>query len=295
MLKELVVISGKGGTGKTTLTSAFAHLAREKIIADCDVDASDMHLILNPEIKQVKPFPGRKKARVIEDMCTLCGVCEPECRFDAITDINKINPIKCEGCGVCKIVCPVDAIEMYETQAGELYLSESRYGPLIHARLFPGEENSGQLVSLVRQFAKITAGIRNKELIIIDGPPGTGCPVTSAITGTNLAVVVTEPTLSGVHDLKRVVEVIRHFGVKPTVVINKYDINEEMAEEIESYCNENQIPLLGKIPFDRRAVEAVVNRKSLPEYCHCELSRIMEDIWNKAYSLLLEVVGEHSS
>ena len=192
-------------------------------------------------------------------------------------------------------MCPVDAIEMVETQAGELYLSESRYGPLIHARLFPGEENSGQLVSLVRQFAKITAGIRNKDLIIIDGPPGTGCPVTSAITGTNLAVVVTEPTMSGVHDLKRVIEVIRHFGVKPAVVINKYDINEEISSEIEVYCSENDLPLLGKIPFDKRAVEAVVNRKSVPEYCDCELSDIIKEIWERAYSLLMEVVGEHSA
>ncbi len=295
MLKEMVIVSGKGGTGKTTLTASFAYLAENKIIADCDVDASDMHLILQPEIKQVRPFPGRKKARVIEDKCIMCGVCEPECRFDAITDVNVINPIKCEGCGVCKIVCPVDAIEMVETQAGELYLSESRYGPLIHARLFPGEENSGQLVSLVRQFAKITSGTKNKDFIIIDGPPGTGCPVTSAITGTNLAVVVTEPTLSGKHDLERVIEVIEHFRVKPAVVINKYDINEEVAGEIESYCEKKGIPLLGKIPFDRRAVEAVVNRKSIPEYCDCELSEIIREIWDRAYSLLLEVTGEYSA
>ncbi len=292
MLKELVVVSGKGGTGKTTLASSFAYLSENKVIADCDVDASDMHLILQPEIKQVKPYTGRKKAKVIEEECTLCGICVDECRFDAITDINQINPIKCEGCGVCKIVCPVDAIEMVPTQAGELYLSESRYGPLIHARLFPGEENSGQLVSLVRQFAKITCGTKNKDLVIIDGPPGTGCPVTSAITGTNLAVVVTEPTLSGIHDLERVVEVIRQFKIKPTVVINKYDINPEMTEKIENFARENEILLLGKIPFDERAVESVVDRKSVPEYCDCELSEIIKEIWEKAFSLLREVVDE---
>ncbi len=295
MLREIVIVSGKGGTGKTTLSSSFAYLAEEKIIADCDVDASDMHLILEPEIKQVKPFPGRKKAQVIDDQCILCGLCEPECRFDAITDVNKINPIKCEGCGVCKLVCPVDAIEMVESQAGELYLSESRYGPLIHAKLFPGEENSGQLVSLVRQFAKITAGIRNKNLIIIDGPPGTGCPVTSAITGTNLAVIVTEPTMSGIHDLKRVVEVIKHFNVTPAVIINKFDINASITSDIENFCEQNSLPVLGKLPFDKRAIEAVVNKMSVPEYCDCELSDLIKNIWTKTYALLKEVVGEYSS
>jgi len=288
-MKELVVVSGKGGTGKTTITASFTYLAKNKVIADCDVDASDMHLITAPDILNTIPFKGRKKAVVNEDKCISCGKCEPACHFDAISDINKINPIKCEGCGVCDLVCPVDAIDMVETIAGDLHISESRYGPMIHARLRIGEENSGQLVTLVRQYAKIMSADRKKELIIIDGPPGTACPTTSAVTGTNLAVVVTEPTLSGLHDLKRVTDVIKHFRVEPVVIVNKYDINKNMTDKIQEYCNEKNIPLLGKIPFDKVVVEAMVAGKSIPEYYNGELTIIIKEIWEKVYKLLTEV------
>ena len=285
-MKELVIVSGKGGTGKTTLTASFSYLMENKVIADCDVDASDMHLITSPKILNTIPFKGRKKAVVNEDKCIYCGKCEPECRFDAISDVNKINPIKCEGCAVCEIVCPVDAIEMVESMAGDLFISESRYGPMIHAKLRIGEENSGQLVTLVRQYAKIMCADRKKEYIIIDGPPGTACPTTSAVTGTNLAVVVTEPTLSGLHDLERVTEVIRHFNVEPVVVVNKYDINKDMTSRIEQFCNDNDIELVGKIPFDRVVVEAMVQGKSIPEYYDGELTEIIKEIHNKVFSIL---------
>ena len=234
-MKEIVVLSGKGGTGKTSIVGSFAALAKNKVLVDCDVDAADLHLILNPAVQENHEFRSGQTAVIDEKLCTQCGLCQELCYFKAIKDY-MVDPIACEGCGFCFHICPADAIAMKENLSGEWFISNTKYGTLIHARLGIAQENSGKLVALVRQQARQVAEKQDADLIISDGPPGIGCPVISSLSGAGLALLVTEPTLSGIHDLERVLGVCRHFDVPALVCINKYDINQENTRQIESYC-----------------------------------------------------------
>jgi MinD superfamily P-loop ATPase len=264
-MKQLVVISGKGGTGKTTMTGSLASLAKGgMVVADCDVDAPDLHLILNPEIRETHDFLGLQIARIDPDKCTECGECENACRFDAIHDF-QVDPRGCEGCKVCTIVCPSEAVTMVETVSGHAYVSETRFGTMVHADLFPGEEASGKLVTMVRELAFKVAEREKKDLILIDGSPGIGCPVIASITGTDIALVMTEPSISGAHDLERILGVTKHFGVKALVCVNKYDLNLDMTEEIDGLCRELGVDVVGKLPFDPGVVEAMISGKTLVE------------------------------
>jgi MinD superfamily P-loop ATPase len=285
-MKELVIISGKGGTGKTTVAAAFATLAENKVVADCDVDAADLHIIMEPEVQEQGDFIGGKIPRINKELCTQCGLCRELCRFDAITEEYIINQINCEGCGVCYNFCPEKAIDFNPVVSGEWFISNTRFGPLIHAKLGIAEENSGKLVSLVRQKAKIKAEEEKKELIIIDGAPGIGCPVISCITGTDLILIVTEPTLSGIHDLKRAVELANHFNIASVICINKYDLNKEMTKSIEKYCITNQLRLVGKIPFDEEVVRALIQKKSIPEHSSGIAAKVVKEMWQDISHIL---------
>ena len=286
MVKQLTVISGKGGTGKTTFTSSFAALAENAVIADCDVDAADMHLILQPEVSETHDFYGLDVARIDKKLCTDCGICASSCRFDAIGSDKVVDTFKCEGCGVCGHVCPEDAVSMVAKKAGEYYSSNTRFGPLVHAKLGVGEEASGKLVSDVRRRASDIAEQNGKNLIIIDGPPGTGCAVIAAITGTDLVLVVTEPTKSGVHDLERVVQVAQHFMIPVAVCINKCDINDRLSASVVEYCKKESIPVLGMLPYDNVVIEAMVAGKSVVEYSDGEFSEGIRSVWNELVDLL---------
>jgi MinD superfamily P-loop ATPase len=277
-MKEVVILSGKGGTGKTSIAGSFAVLARNKILADCDVDAADLHLLLSPSIKEENEFWSGKVAVIDEDSCTRCGLCQKICRFNAINDY-KVNPISCEGCGFCSHICPADAIDMTENLAGKLFISDTEYGLLVHARLDIGQENSGKLVALVRQNARKMAKENNFDYLVTDGPPGIGCPVISSLSGASLALLVTEPTLSGIHDLERVIGVCNHFNVPSIVCINKYDINEENCLVIEQYCSSQNIPVSAKIPFDNTVTEALVKGQPVVSYTRSKAAIAIESLW----------------
>ncbi len=277
-MKELLVLSGKGGTGKTSIVGSFAALAQNKIMADCDVDAADLHLLLNPSVKERSDFFSGQVAVIDEDKCTECGLCQEECRFDAITDF-RVDPVSCEGCGFCSHICPVEAITMNERRAGEWFISDSKFGPLVHARLGIAQENSGKLVALVRRQSKELAEKNGLGYIISDGPPGIGCPVISSLSGVSLALIVTEPTLSGIHDMERVLGVCKHFGVPALVCINKCDINNENTRAIEEYCRENEVEVAAKIPFDNAVTEAMVEGISVVEYTDSEVAEQVRALW----------------
>ncbi len=284
MVFQITVISGKGGTGKTTVTSSFAALADDAVVADCDVDAADMHLILSPDTFETNDFYGLKVAHINKELCTNCGLCADHCRFDAIDPHNVVDTFKCEGCAVCEYICPEDAVQMIDKKAGEYYCSNTRFGPMVHAKLGIGEEASGKLVSCVRRRASGLAEENGKDMIIIDGPPGTGCSVIAAITGVDLVLIVTEPTISGIHDLERVVSVARHFNIDVMVCINKYDINSELSDSITEYCKKNGISIAGKIPYDKVTVEAMVEGKTVVEYSDHKLSSQIRSIWDEVVS-----------
>lgn len=260
-MKQLLVISGKGGTGKTSVAGSFAALADHPVLADCDVDAADLHLLLDPKESEAHDFEALPGVEIDPAACQACGACEAVCAFDAIrvgdNGVRRIDVFACEGCRRCVTACPSDAIRLRKRLAGRWFISRTRYGPLVHARLTPGEENSGKLVAQVRRAASAIAASENRGLVIIDGPPGIGCPVISAMSGVDLAVIVTEPTVSGLHDLKRVLEVARHFHVPVQVVINKWDLAPERTEAIERHCRAEDIPLAGGIPFDGEIVTAI--------------------------------------
>jgi MinD superfamily P-loop ATPase len=277
-MKELVVLSGKGGTGKTSIVGSLAALAEDKILADCDVDAADLHLLLEPVVRQKKEFWSGQVAVIDGEKCTQCGLCEELCHFDAIKDF-RVAPVSCEGCGFCYRICPAEAITMEENLSGHWFISDTKYGPLVHARLGIAQENSGKLVALVRQQAKEMAEKQGAALIISDGPPGIGCPVISSLSGASLALLVTEPTLSGIHDLERVLGVCRHFGVPALVCINKYDINEDNAGRIEDYCREQGIEMAARIPFDNIVTEALVKGRPVVKYSDGPVSRQMKELW----------------
>ncbi len=281
MMRQLTVISGKGGTGKTSIAAAFASLADNAVLADCDVDAADLHLILKPEIKKTMGFHGLKIAVIDKELCVDCKKCYEHCRFGAIDE--EINLIKesCEGCGVCAYVCPVDAVQMVDRNSGFAYISETRFGPMSHAVLKTAEEASGKLVTVVRNNAKMIAEAKKKNLIIIDGPPGIGCPVISSISGVDLVLVVTEPTLSAIHDLERIFGVAHHFKIPAVVCINKYDINLDNTEKIEHYCKSNNIDIVGKLPYDNIVTEAMIHEKNVIEYDKDDFSKNVLEMWNK--------------
>ena len=292
-MKELVVISGKGGTGKTSVLGAFASLASSKVLADCDVDAADLHLILAPEIRSRNEFRCGHEARIRMDACTGCGRCLALCRFDAIrwtadsgTVRYTVDPIACEGCGVCVDFCPADAIDFPESIAGEWYLSGTRHGPMVHARLGIAAENSGKLVSIVRQQAKRLAEERALDLVLVDGPPGIGCPVIASITGCSLILIVTEPTLSGQHDLKRVAELARHFQVPAAVCINKWDLNTAMSDAIEAYASAMGITPVGRIRYDHAVTAAQVAGQTVLEYAQTGVAEDVRRVWSGVERLL---------
>ncbi len=284
-MKELVVLSGKGGTGKTTIVGAFASLAESKVLCDCDVDAADLHLLLHPIIREENEFRSGQTAHIDEQKCTQCGLCQDLCHFDAIHDF-AVDGAFCEGCGFCSHICPEEAITMEENLSGHWFVSDTSHGPMVHARLGIAEENSGKLVEIVRTHARQLAKEQGLKLAITDGPPGIGCPVISSISGADLVLIITEPTLSGMHDLERVAGVCEHFRIPALVCVNKYDINEENARQIESMCAELGIRVISKIPFDNIVTEALIHGKSVVEYSDGEVARQIDAMW-QLVSLIL--------
>jgi len=277
-MKEVVVLSGKGGTGKTSIVASFAVLAQSKVLVDCDVDAADLYLLLQPKVKEENEFWSGQVAFIDKEKCTECGLCQQLCRFDAIQNY-MVDPISCEGCGFCYQVCPVNAVTMRPCMAGHWFVSETRYGTLVHARLGITEENSGKLVTLVRNNARLRAEKEDSHHIITDGPPGIGCPAIASLSGSNLALLVTEPTLSGIHDLERVIGLCRHFGVLPLVCINKYDINAENTHHIEDYCYSEGIEIAGKVLFDSVVTEALAKKLPVVEYSNNKVTQQIEELW----------------
>ncbi len=268
-MREIVILSGKGGTGKTSLMGAFSHLASNFVACDLDVDAPDLHMLLHPVNEATQDFFSGHEAIIDPGRCTGCGLCADSCRFqavDAAGAVFSVNPLMCEGCKVCVTFCPEGAIAFPERRCGNWHIAATRFGPLVHAQLFPGSENSGKLVALLRQKSREIAGSRDLELILCDGPPGIGCPVISSLSGATLAVLITEPTPSGVHDLKRVAALCRHFKMPAAVIINKSDLNLGVSNEIRSWCLHEGWTLAGEIPYDPAVTQAMVHGQALTEY-----------------------------
>jgi MinD superfamily P-loop ATPase len=292
-MREIVVLSGKGGTGKTVVAASFAALADSKVLCDCDVDAANLHLVLQPTVKETHEFWGPKVAIIDQEACTRCGLCVDACRFDAVREF-QVDPFACEGCGLCLHVCPERAVTMVDRLAGHWYLSDTRYGPLVHARLGAGQENSGRLVAVVRQRARAIAEGEGSAYILSDGPPGIGCPVISSLSGASLALIVTEPSLSASHDLKRVLAVSGHFRVPALVCINKYDLDEGNSRHIESYCRDVGIDVGAKIPFDTAVTDAITHGVPVVEFGDGIVSRRIEELWT-AVAGRSEDAGRHGS
>jgi MinD superfamily P-loop ATPase len=274
-LKQIVILSGKGGTGKTSVAAAFAHLAATGdgqptiVLVDADVDASNLELVLSAQVRETHPFKGGQVAIIDPELCESCGVCAELCRFDAISQrdgLYTVDPIACEGCALCFYQCPSGAIRMEEQMAGEWYRSDSRYGPLFHAALWPAQENSGKLVTLVKQQGRLLAMDQGHNLLLVDGPPGIGCPVISAAAGADLALIVVEPTVAGIHDMARALATTRHFGVPSLVCVNKADLFPEGTAEIEAYCRREGLPLIGRLPFDTVVTQAMVQGQPVTAY-----------------------------
>ncbi len=277
-MKEVVILSGKGGTGKTSITGCFASLAQSKVLCDCDVDAADLHLLLQPIDTSEHEFRCGQTAFIDSEKCTQCGICEENCRFDAIHGFT-VDASSCEGCAFCSRICPEGAIHMRENLAGKWFISETEQGLLVHARLGIAEENSGKLVTTVRNEARRIAEEQGLDHIITDGPPGIGCPVISSLSGANMALIVTEPTLSGMHDMERVMGVCKHFGVPAAVCINKYDINEENSRQIESVCGRSGAEIVSRIPFDNVVTDALIRGLPVIKYSTGEVAQQIESMW----------------
>lgn len=294
-MRELVVISGKGGTGKTSVVASFAALAWRPVLADCDVDAADLHLVLTPTVRERHEFRSGREAVIRQADCVGCGVCLGHCRFDAVRRSADrsgewtfaIDPFACEGCGVCVKFCPVEAIDFPERACGEWYVSETRFGPMVHARLRPAAENSGKLVTVVRRRAREIAEAQGRDLVLVDGPPGIGCPVIATVTGASLVLAVTEPTLSGEHDLERVLGLARHFGIRAAVCVNKWDINPEIAEGIERKAAGAGAVAVGRIPYDRAVTDAQVNGKTVLEHDGGPAAQGLRRVWNETCQMIL--------
>jgi MinD superfamily P-loop ATPase len=285
-MDEITILSGKGGTGKTTLAAALTSIAKNTVFCDNDVDAANLHLILQPKVKEKYTFDSGWVVNVNEEKCNDCRICLDYCRFDAISYNEKekiqINLFQCEGCRLCERICPMKAITSVKNKNNYWYVSDTRFGTLVHARLGPGEENSGKLVTQVRKKAAEIATNTSAGFIINDGPPGIGCPVISALTGTNKVLIVIEPTLSGLHDAQRLVDLIYMFNIKIYAVINKYDINKKVTRKIEKYLQGNNIPVIGKIPFNTDLVKTMIYKKTIVEYKpESEITGIIRNIWQK--------------
>lgn len=290
-MKEVTILSGKGGAGKTSVTAAIASVAENAVFCDNDVDAADLHLIFNPEVKETHTFYGAWVASINEDKCTNCGICKSHCHFDAIHYKEEgglyINPFQCEGCRLCERVCPVGAITSERSENNFWYVSDSRFGPFVHAKMGPGEENSGKLVTEVRRKAREIAKETGADFVINDGPPGIGCSAISSVTGTNAVLLVVEPTRSGLHDARRLVELVNSFKIPLFAFINKDDINGEVTREIEDYLTQNDIPLLGKWSFDKSLVESMIDKKTVVEYApESETARSVKSVWEQMKEFL---------
>lgn len=292
-MKQVLVISGKGGTGKTVLTSSLAALAKGAVLADCDVDAADLHLLLHPVVAETQEFWSGQKAVIDDEQCINCGRCLSLCRFEAIKALKnqdgslkkiEIDPVACEGCRVCYYTCPVDAIRMEDRLSGQLFISETKYGPMVHAKLGIAEENSGKLVTLVKQKAQEIAEADGKPWLIVDGPPGIGCPVIAALARVDLALIVTEPTLSGIHDMERVADLAAHFGVTTKVVINKCDINWDNTRAIEKICQKREIEVIGHLPFSEEVVRSLSVGVPVVEFSLGAITEEISTLWRKIES-----------
>ena len=282
---EIAIISGKGGTGKSSISAAFATIGDEVVLVDCDVDAANLYLLFNPVNEEESAFVSGHKAVIDYDLCTTCGLCMNHCRFDAISEGEGriiISEISCDGCFLCSRICPEKAITMVANDKSMLYAGSFRNGRIVYGRLAPSEENSGKLVNVVREKVKQAAGNYELDTIILDGPPGIGCPVISTITGVDKVVVVTEPTLSGLSDLKRAIEVVQKFNIPSFVIINKYDLNQAISMQIEDWCIQNNLIVAGRLPFDRQITEAMIEAKSIIEFNpESEISKKIITIWNR--------------
>jgi len=292
-MKEIVIVSGKGGTGKTSMAASFAYLEKANaVIADCDVGAANMHLLLQPDFKYQEDFYSGEVAVIDETICTNCGKCKEVCRFDAIDVINdqhRVDPIACEGCWYCSRVCPTEAISMVTQKAGNFYRSTTKVGnTMVHAKLGFGAENSGKLVAKVKNEAKTITLHDQKEFLIIDGSPGIGCPVISSLSGADLALLVTEATVSGLHDLKRVYKMVNSFNIKAACIINKYDLNVEMTKEIEAFLRDEHITLIAKFPYDETFTKALSEAKTVVEYGESDLKSQLERSWEKIKTITRE-------
>ena len=282
MIRELVVISGKGGTGKTSITAAFGSLAQNSVLCDADVDAADLHLLMAPTVRKKTDFMGGCLAEIRKDDCVECDRCRELCRFDAISEDYVVDSINCEGCGVCVDLCPEQAIDFPIQKCGEWFISDTRFGPMVHARLGIAEENSGKLVSLVRQETRKLAEEKGCEFILTDGPPGIGCPVIASIGGATALAIIVEPTVSGLHDMKRVAELAVHFKVPGLVCVNKYDLNMEMTQKIEAYGLAHNMTLLGRIPFDPVFTKAMIQGKNVLEHApDSQAAQSIREVWKK--------------
>lgn len=289
-MKQLVIISGKGGTGKTVISASFATLAQNAVLADVDVDASNLHLLLQPEILERHDFTGGRKARVDAALCTACGRCLSICRFGALSADGGgkagVDPLSCEGCDFCFHICEEGAIVMEPCVSGEWFVSKTRFGPLVHARLGIAQENSGKLVTQVRKTAREIGERDGCDVLIMDGSPGIGCPVIASLSGTDMALVVTEPTPSGVHDMKRIVDLARHFKIRAVCTVNKFDLNPENSGQLEDWCAEHDVPVAGKIPFDTEVVDSVTRGLPLVEYSSGPAAESIRRTWRRVQDLL---------
>jgi len=287
-VKELVVISGKGGTGKTSLMAAFASLAENNVFCDADVDAADLHLLMDPDIKERHDFQGGGIAVIDTERCIECGLCRDLCRWNAISEAFKVDPIECEGCGVCVDFCPEEAIDFPIKTCGEWFISRTRFGPMIHARLGIAEENSGKLVTIVRHEAKKLAEKNKSALLITDGPPGVGCPVIASVGGASAVLVVAEPTVSGLHDMERVAQLAAHFKVPVMACVNKFDLNPDQTEAIEKLAKENNITIVGRVPFDPVFTESMVLGQTVLEYVgNSKIRSSISEIWRNIRNQLM--------
>ena len=287
-MRELVVVSGKGGTGKTTITAALASLANGSVVADCDVDAPNLHLLLAPQIQSSEEFVASKLAIIVPELCNTCGACELACRFGAVKPDYTIDSNLCEGCGVCQVSCPYNAIQMVDRLSGYIYSSETTHGPMAHAQLLAGESNSGKLVTRVRELARKLAETHEKKLILVDGPPGIACAAISSITGTTAGLIVTEPTVPAIHDLYRVLKLFQHFEIPAMVVTNKSDLNPRKTKEILEYCQQQSIPMVGQLPYDPIMYEAVVAGRPMVDFVSDHpLSESLKALWRSVNQQLL--------
>ncbi len=285
-MRQLVVVSGKGGTGKTTVVAALAALAPDPVLVDCDVDAPDLHLLIHPEVGSREDFHGLKLAAIDGEACTSCGLCVETCRFGAIDEAIAVDQAACEGCGACTLVCPVEAVRLVDRVSGEVFSSRTRFGPMVHARLRAGEEASGKLVSAVRTKAEQVAKETGRELLMIDGPPGVGCPVIAAISGVDVVLVIAEPTPSGRQGLRRAVETAHHFGIKTYAVVNRADLYLREADAIEDWCRERGVEVLRRLPYDTMATEAMMGARTVVEHGNGPLAQALRGLWGELTGIM---------